>query len=234
MSLELLRSVRSVEFSCPAADCAEIHRWPRSTAIARAAIPPLPLVVCESCSLMIEIYIDGERAFFVDCVRENVTLKLVAFREYAVWVPHAVRLTLTESIRCHSAGAWNGAVVLARKAVELIAVNLGGRGKALVARLDDLKRRDLITDQQWAAETYVRHVGNEAAHGAFDESDASRQAQATVAIVFAYEAGKHIYLRRKAETFRLQEHTAEFLHWLADHSLADSFGFSFPADDRSG
>lgn len=76
-----------------------------------------------------------------------------------------VRKDFEEALLCQSAGAYRGAAVLARRAVQSICLDKGAKkGENLHKQIKELFDKNIITQaiKDWADE--VRYIGNDAAH----------------------------------------------------------------------
>ena len=76
-----------------------------------------------------------------------------------------VRKDFEEALLCQSVGAYRGAAVLARRAVQLICLDKGAKkDEKLYKQIEELFDNNIITQdiKDWADE--VRYIGNDAAH----------------------------------------------------------------------
>jgi len=175
-----------------------------------------PLLVCPDCKVFIEIDGKAEYDFFVSCVTESIGMRLRAFKDYPDYVPEPIRLTLEEALKCHRIKAWNGCAALSRKAVEIMATDLGGQGRTLFKKLADLKERKVISEKFWLGEDIVRDLGNLAVHHDPDSTRECRYDEANCALAYAYEVSKQIYLRRRLHHFKYDYHKQGYLARLED------------------
>lgn len=79
-------------------------------------------------------------------------------------IPELIQLDLNEAKICFSAGAYRATAVMARRAMQVAAVDKGATGDKLVSQIHDLQQAGKITTdlKDWA--DAVRWVGNDAAH----------------------------------------------------------------------
>ena len=79
-------------------------------------------------------------------------------------VPTAIRNDLDEAKICLSSSAFRAASVMARRAMQVAALDKGAKSDKLVAQIAELKANGQITNdlKEWA--DAVRWVGNDAAH----------------------------------------------------------------------
>lgn len=79
-------------------------------------------------------------------------------------IPELIRLDLDEAKICFSSGAYRAAAVMARRAMQVAAVEKGATGDKLVSQIHALQQAGKITMdlKDWA--DAVRWVGNDAAH----------------------------------------------------------------------
>lgn len=79
-------------------------------------------------------------------------------------IPAEIRADLDEAKICFSAGAYRAAAVMARRTMQVAAIEKGATGDKLVAQVHELKQAGKITAdlKEWA--DAVRWVGNDAAH----------------------------------------------------------------------
>lgn len=84
--------------------------------------------------------------------------------EISIIVPENIRNDINEARLCLSVGAFRGAAVLSRRALQVICLEKGSEKDKLVDQIDDLFTKNIITDdiKNWAHE--IRYVGNDAAH----------------------------------------------------------------------
>jgi len=85
-------------------------------------------------------------------------------RSLPLSVPKRIRDSFDEANRCMSVRAFNGAALLARRAVEALCDELGAGGRTLNEKLEDSKASGLLNDQLFNWSTVVRRVGNAGAH----------------------------------------------------------------------
>lgn len=79
-------------------------------------------------------------------------------------IPELIRLDLEEAKICLSSGAYRAAAVMARRAMQVAAIEKGASGDKLVSQIHALQQTGKITTdlKEWA--DAVRWVGNDAAH----------------------------------------------------------------------
>lgn len=79
-------------------------------------------------------------------------------------IPELIRSDLDEAKACFSAGAYRAAAVMARRAMQVAALDKGATKDKLVAQITELQQSGKITTdlKDWA--DAVRWVGNDAAH----------------------------------------------------------------------
>ena len=80
-------------------------------------------------------------------------------------ISDSVKKDFEEALLCQSVGAYRGAAVLARRAVQLICLDKGAKkGEKLHKQIEELFDNNIITQdiKDWADE--VRYIGNDAAH----------------------------------------------------------------------
>lgn len=75
----------------------------------------------------------------------------------------------SEAHTCHSAGAYRAAILMARAVVEASCKAKGITSGRLVAKINELHARGIINDQVYAEATEIRLLGNDMAHGDFDQ-----------------------------------------------------------------
>ena len=78
---------------------------------------------------------------------------------------NSVKKDFEEALLCQSVGAYRGAAVLARRAVQSICLDKGAKkGENLHKQIKELFDKNIITQaiKDWADE--VRYIGNDAAH----------------------------------------------------------------------
>ena len=222
--------LRRTEFSCPGIDCTSVHTWPRIKEAPWAAT--FPLFCCDSCNTFIEIHAVEIREVFVGCVKNLMGISIRAFREYPDWVPVRVRSTLVEAVRSHEAAAWNGSAILARKAVELMAADVGARGQTLFHKIEDLKARRILPERVVGTDDVVRSLGNAAAHASEPEPKITAELKSGNAVLYAYDASKQIYLTRKISTFKRSEQGDQFARWLEPEWTLKLDGRVFTSGDE--
>lgn len=226
MKVNNLRRIKNLSFGCPGADCTAVHNWPRSDNRTKDSIfDPFPLIMCSECDIFIEVHPVTTYDFFTGCIREQISITVMAFREYAEYVPEAVRTTLGEALRCRNVDAWHACAAMARKAVEIMAIDLSGQGRTLYDRLEDLKDRGLVARRFIVWEHCARNLGNLAVH--YDPGDDRvGEAEADCALAYAYEVSKQVYLRRKAPEFKVDAQREEYLSWLNDLRWGERYGIA--------
>lgn len=79
-------------------------------------------------------------------------------------VPPLIGETATEAHGCHSIGAYRGATILARAAIEATAKHQEASGKNLFERIGSLAKAGVITSHTAEAAHEIRDSGNDAAH----------------------------------------------------------------------
>lgn len=79
-------------------------------------------------------------------------------------IPESMRSDLNEAKICLSNNAYRAAAVMARRTIQVAAVEKGATGDKLVAQISELQRTGKITAdlKEWA--DAVRWIGNDAAH----------------------------------------------------------------------
>jgi hypothetical protein len=79
-------------------------------------------------------------------------------------IPHSIRQDLDEAKVCHAASAYRASAVMARRAMQVAAVDKGAKSEKLNSQIAELKTNGRITTdlKEWA--DAVRWVGNDAAH----------------------------------------------------------------------
>ena len=194
-------------FVCPTTGC-DVRHDLVEVASARGDVSrtPFPLIVCHGCGAFIEIDTFDASDYdnrFIGVVEPELEGKIRLFWHYTQLVPEPVRTTLAEALRCHHVAAWHGVAVLARKAVEIIAHDLGGSGKTLFEKLRQLRDAGLIAEEYFYMEDNVRNLGNLAVHFDPDRDSECDQAEADCALAYAYEVSKQIYLRPRVAKFVL-------------------------------
>jgi hypothetical protein len=191
---------------------------------------PFPLTVCNGCGAFIEIdtltAIDYDNQF-IGIAEPEVQAKIRVFWHYTRLVPERVRATLAESLRCHRVAAWHGTAVLARKAVEIMAQELGGHGKTLFAKLRHLRDSGLVAEEYWYMEDTVRNLGNLAVHFDPDGDRKCDRAEADCALAYAYEVSKQLYLRPRVDKFVLERDREQYaglleVKWRERYGIARS------------
>lgn len=205
-------------FACPTTECDVRHDLVEiSSRYGHIGERPFPLTVCQGCGAFIEVdtlaAIDYDNQF-IGIIQPEVQAKIRVFWHYTRLVPEPVRTTLAEALRCHSVAAWHGTTVLARKAVEIIAHDLGAHGNTLFARLSQLRDAGLIAEEYWYMEDTVRNLGNLAVHFNPDGESECGRAEADCALAYAYEVSKQLYLRPRVEKFVLERDKEEYSNLL--------------------
>lgn len=79
-------------------------------------------------------------------------------------VPELIRVDLDEAKICFSVGAYRAAAVMARRVMQMAAIDKGAKGDKLVTQIHELREGGKITSdlKDWA--DVVRWIGNDAAH----------------------------------------------------------------------
>lgn len=79
-------------------------------------------------------------------------------------IPGKVKSAFQKAKKCHSTNLYEPAVIMARKCLEAVCGDLGGRGRNLADKIDWLLENEKIDKKlhKWA--TQLRLVGNDAAH----------------------------------------------------------------------
>jgi hypothetical protein len=213
----MLRIMRfELVFSCPNHECHLRHEWPACVDGSSDDLGGrFPLFVCPYCKQFIELRASSGYGGYGGCSHDSFTFQTRLIRDYATYAPLAVRDALEEALKCHRAGAWTGCVALARKAVEIIATEIGGRGKSLYQRLEDIKDRALVAEVFVHMDHYVRNLGNLAVHYNADKPTKCDRAEADCALAYAYEVSKRIFLHRKVEELGSLERST-YLEYVED------------------
>lgn len=84
-------------------------------------------------------------------------------------VPVSIARAASEAHVCLSAGAYRGAIILARAVVEASCKEKGITKGHLAQKIEALHERGIMNSQVHAEATEVRHLGNDMAHGDFIE-----------------------------------------------------------------
>jgi uncharacterized protein DUF4145 len=84
-------------------------------------------------------------------------------------LPDDVADAAWEAEKCLSVAAYNACGTMARRAVDALCIDKGATGRDLYDRLDDLKRRGIISDQLWQWADEIRHGGKVGAHPDWEE-----------------------------------------------------------------
>ncbi|WP_199043137.1 DUF4145 domain-containing protein [Glycomyces salinus] len=85
-------------------------------------------------------------------------------------VPEKIASAAAEAYVCHSVKAYRAAVILARAVVEAVAKDKGiTERKPLEWKIEKLREEDLVREYVEEAAHEVRHLGNDMAHGDFEE-----------------------------------------------------------------
>lgn len=228
MSLLWLHRIKNLEFQCPGADCDVVHNWPKCLPSNHQTFrDPFPLLICSACKLFIEMNPKTEYDFFVGCITETLAIETRVFRDYLEYAPEALRVTLEEALKCHQVSAWNACAALSRKAVEIMATDLGGQGKSLFVKLDDLKKKGLVSESFWLGENIVRDIGNLAVHYDPKSMRNCDSVDADCVLAYAYEVSKQIYLRPRLKRLKMDFHRQRYLEILEDIKW-HKYGFSLP------
>jgi Domain of unknown function (DUF4145) len=191
--------LESVHFQCPNAACRSVQDWP-SCQLKRSDefVNVFPLTICTHCGLFIEVDAKVRHDSVIGCIREHVSIRFRAFKEYVALVPAPVRAALHEALKCHDVQAWNASVAMTRKAVEAMATDLSADGRTLFNKLHDLRARKLVSAESFELEDTIRNYGNLAVH--YDSTVAELgDEEADCALAYAYEVSKQIYLRPQLE-----------------------------------
>ena len=100
-------------------------------------------------------------------------------------IPGEIKQDLAEAVRCIHAHAYRGTVVMARRAMQRIAVDKKAEGDDLKNQIDDLFKKGLVTKSLHDAAHEIRFFGNFGAHPRDDGlDDISREdARAVLALV---------------------------------------------------
>ncbi|MDR7348811.1 hypothetical protein J2S68_000354 [Glycomyces algeriensis] len=87
------------------------------------------------------------------------------------YVPERIASAAAEAYACHSVEAYRAAVILARAVIEAIAKDKGiTERKSLEWKIEKLREQDMVREYVEEAAHEVRHLGNDMAHGDFEES----------------------------------------------------------------
>lgn len=92
-------------------------------------------------------------------------------------VPSSLAQAAGEAHVCLNAGAYRGAILLARAVVEASCKEKGITTGTLAAKIDALHEQRHINDQVHAEATEIRHLGNDMAHGDFTEETTATDAE---------------------------------------------------------
>lgn len=98
-------------------------------------------------------------------------------------VPLAIARVASEAHACAGIGAFVGAILLARTVVEATAKDKGITSGMLVAKIDALKKANLIRPGIAEAAHEIRHLGNDMAHGDLDDAPDRADAEDVLALV---------------------------------------------------
>jgi hypothetical protein len=79
-------------------------------------------------------------------------------------IPEAIRHAIFEARKCHTAGAYFAAVVMARRAIQAACLAKGAEGKTLHDQITSLKNKGEISQKTERRFNAVRSLGNAAAH----------------------------------------------------------------------
>jgi hypothetical protein len=225
VSLNWLHRIKNLEFQCPGVDCDVVHNWPRCLhSNNQPSREPFPLLICAACKLFIEMNPKAAYDFFVGCITESITIEVRVFRDYLEYAPEVLRMTLEEALQCNQVSAWNACAAISRKAVEVMATDLGGRGKSLFKKLQDLKDKGLVSERFWMGEDIVRDIGNLAVHYDPNSIHNCDRIDADCALAYAYEVSKQIYLRPRLDRFKMDFHKQRYLEFLEDIKWQEKYG----------
>lgn len=84
-------------------------------------------------------------------------------------VPSHIAAPASEAHMCTSAGAHRSAILMARAVVEATCKEKGITSGDLYKKIDALRDAGLINEQVHAEATEIRHLGNDMAHGDFNQ-----------------------------------------------------------------
>lgn len=113
--------------------------------------------------------------------------------------PAPIKRAFREATVCRKAGAHTATLVFCRKSIEALAKDVGAKGRTLHAKLEHLRKKDMLDPSLllWAEE--LKLAGNDAAH---DDWEASRK-DADDAIALVDAAVTHVYgLKKRFEEFQ--------------------------------
>ena len=211
----------SIEFECPNRTCNTIHEWP--TCIE----PGFPLYICPTCKAFMEFSPQYRSSRYRGLAEGLFSLESRFYYDYLDYTPQPVRDALEESLRCYRANAWTGCIALARKTVEIIASEVGGKGKTLYRMLQDINERALVAEEFVHWDHYIRNLGNLAVHYNPDKTAEYGKPEADCALAYAYEVSKRIFLRKRADEFETDGEKEAYLARIDDPHWYRRFGIEF-------
>ncbi|QYU70273.1 DUF4145 domain-containing protein [Leptolyngbya sp. 15MV] len=112
-------------------------------------------------------------------------------------LPEEIKQTIDEAVRCFEAACWRAAVVMVRRAIELICDEKEAKGDKLRQRLDDLATKVAITPEVVEALSNLKDLGNDAVHVELKDFDSIEEKHAQLAI--------EIIITISASLFRAEE-----------------------------
>jgi len=127
----------------------------------------------------------------VDASREIVHQFPLYMETVHTTLPAPVRKAAIEAEKCFAVGALNAAGSMARRAVDALAQDKGGKGKTLYERLADLKTKGIITPDLWEWAEELRVAGRSGAHPEWEELSAE---ETDYAVRFLREIIRFVYI----------------------------------------
>lgn len=111
-------------------------------------------------------------------------------------VPEGIAADYIEAAKCFNIAAYKACVVMARRAIQKMCLNLGAdKGKKLYQQIDDLKTAGKLHPDLAEIATEVRYLGNDGAHPEDDGLDEVGQEDAKEVLEFALELLDDLYVR---------------------------------------
>lgn len=106
-------------------------------------------------------------------------------------IPLDVKKASIEAEKCLVVGAYNACGTMARRAIDALCIERGGKGSVLFHRLRDLHEKHAITPDLWEWAEDLRIVGKSGAH---PDVDAVSEDDARYAVRFLREIIRYVYV----------------------------------------
>lgn len=130
-----------------------------------------------------------------NCVSKVFPYPDCATSDFHKSIPENIRKDFAEARKCWFADSNKGVVVLCRRVMQLIAIDKGAKGDKLVAQIDSLFSKGLITKNLRDAAHEIRYFGNFGAHPRDDGLDNISNKDAKAVIRLTNEFLTDLYIR---------------------------------------